>query len=178
MLVLSISENLDKLLENGRLAAIAPLGKLGRVVVVAVDTALVLVVAVRGAEDGRTDGTGKVLDVVFAVKSGDVGAAQSLSTLEAQQVESSEIVGLAQRVLARGLLGNGKEFGGNNLVAVLEEGQPTSQSIHARVEDCWYGMRQLTTAEHVGQRYAAPFCFFCSFFQVGEENEKSFLHGR
>lgn len=50
MLVLTIAEDLDELLEDGRLAAIAPLRKLGRVVVVAVDAALVLIVAVRCTE--------------------------------------------------------------------------------------------------------------------------------
>lgn len=67
VLVLAIAVDFDKLLENGSLAAIAALGKLGGVVVVAVDAALVLVVAVGGAEDGGTDGAGEVLDVVFAV---------------------------------------------------------------------------------------------------------------
>lgn len=53
MLVLSVSEDLNELLQNRRLTAVTPLGKLGRVMVVTVDAALVLVVAVRGAENGR-----------------------------------------------------------------------------------------------------------------------------
>jgi hypothetical protein len=40
------------LLENRCLTAVAPLRKLGRVVVVAIDAALVLIVAVRCAEYG------------------------------------------------------------------------------------------------------------------------------
>lgn len=52
MLVLPIAENLHKLLEDGGLAAITPLRKLGGVVVVAVDVPIVLVVAVLGAKDG------------------------------------------------------------------------------------------------------------------------------
>lgn len=55
MLVLPIAENLHKLLKDGRLAAIAPLRKLSGVVVVAVDVAIMLVVAVLGAKDGRTE---------------------------------------------------------------------------------------------------------------------------
>jgi hypothetical protein len=46
VLVLAVSVDFDKLLEDGRLAAIAALGELCRVVVVAVDAPLVFVVAV------------------------------------------------------------------------------------------------------------------------------------
>lgn len=38
----------------------------------------------------------------------------------AQQVEAAEVVGLAERILAGGLLGHGEELGGDNLAAVLE----------------------------------------------------------
>lgn len=55
MLVLPIAENFHKLLEDGRLAAIASLRKLSGVVVVAIDIAIMLVVAVLGAKDGRTE---------------------------------------------------------------------------------------------------------------------------
>ena len=64
-----------------------------------------------------------MLNVVFAVKRSDVGAAQSLSALEAKQVESAEIVCLAQRVLTRRFFGDGEEFRCDNLVAVLGDGQ-------------------------------------------------------
>lgn len=60
-----------------------------------------------------------MLDVVLALKSSDVGATEGLTTFVAQQVESAEIVRLAQGVLSRGLLGNGEEFGGYDLAAVL-----------------------------------------------------------
>lgn len=46
MLVLPITKDFDKLLEDRGLASIATLRKFGRVVVVTVDTAFVLVVAV------------------------------------------------------------------------------------------------------------------------------------
>lgn len=55
MLVLSIAVDLDELLEDGGLAAIAALSKLGRVVVVAVNAAFVFVVAVGRAEDCGAD---------------------------------------------------------------------------------------------------------------------------
>ncbi len=52
VLVLAIPEDLDKLLKDGGLASAATLGELGGVVIVAVDAAVVFVVAVLGAEDG------------------------------------------------------------------------------------------------------------------------------
>jgi hypothetical protein len=46
MLILPVAVYLDELLEDGRLTAVASLCKLGGIVKVAVDAALVLVVAV------------------------------------------------------------------------------------------------------------------------------------
>jgi hypothetical protein len=50
MLVLSISENLNKLLQDGRLAPITPLGELGRIMVMAVNVSVMFVVAILSAE--------------------------------------------------------------------------------------------------------------------------------
>lgn len=72
VLVLTISEDLDELLQYRRLTAIAALCKFGRIMVVAVYTALMLVVAVGGAEHGGTYGASEMLDVVFAVEGSDV----------------------------------------------------------------------------------------------------------
>lgn len=72
VLVLAVAEDFDKLLQYGRLAAAAALGKLGGVVVMAVHLPVMLVVAVLGSEDGRTERAGKVVDVVFSVEGGDV----------------------------------------------------------------------------------------------------------
>ena len=69
VLVHAIPEDLYELFQYGGLAAIALLRKLGRVVVVAVDVAFVLVVAILRAKDGRADAAGKVLNVVFTVQS-------------------------------------------------------------------------------------------------------------
>lgn len=52
MLILAVAIYLDKLLQDGGLTAIAALRELGGVVVVAVDLAIVLVIAVLGSEDG------------------------------------------------------------------------------------------------------------------------------
>lgn len=54
MLILPVSEDLDELLQNRCLAAVASLRKLGGVVVMTVDAAFMFVVAVGCTEDGRT----------------------------------------------------------------------------------------------------------------------------
>jgi hypothetical protein len=61
-----------------------------------------------------------VLDVVFALEGGDVGAAEGLAAFVAQQIETAKVVCFAERVLARGLLGDGEELGGDDLAAVLD----------------------------------------------------------
>ena len=119
MLILPVPEDFYKLLQDGRLAAIASLCKSGRVVVVAIDIALVLIVAVLGAKDCRTDGTSKVLNVVFAIESSDIRAAKGATAVIAKEIESSKVVSLTQRVLVWRLIWNREEFGGDNLVAVL-----------------------------------------------------------
>jgi hypothetical protein len=122
MLVLSISKDLDELFQNRCLAAVAPLGELGGVVVVTVDASFVLVVAVRGAENSRAYGAGKVLNVVFAVERCDVGAAQGLPAFVAKQIETPEIICFAEGVLPGWLVGDGKELGCNDFTAVLNAG--------------------------------------------------------
>ena len=120
MLVLSVAENLDKLFEDGGMAAVTPLGELGRVVVVAIDVAIVLVVAVLRAKDGRAEGTGEVLHVVLAVERSYVGAAEGTTTLEAEEAQAPEVVGLAEGVLATAFFVLGREeFGGDDLATVL-----------------------------------------------------------
>ena len=81
VLVLAISKDLDKLLEDGRLAAIASLRELCRVVVVAVHIAVVLVVTVLRAKDGRTEGTSEMVHVVLPIQRRDVGAPEGSSAL-------------------------------------------------------------------------------------------------
>jgi len=72
MLVLAISEDLDKLLKNGGLAAVASLGKGCGIMVVTVDIAFVLVIAVLCAKDGRTYRAREMLDVVLALKRSNI----------------------------------------------------------------------------------------------------------
>lgn len=51
MLILSISEDLDKLLKNCRLTSVALLSKLGRVMIMTVDLSIVFIVAVLSTKD-------------------------------------------------------------------------------------------------------------------------------
>lgn len=54
MLVLAVPEDLDELLQDGCLAAITALRKLGRIVIMAVNIPIVLIVTILGAEYCRT----------------------------------------------------------------------------------------------------------------------------
>lgn len=76
MLVLAIAEDFHELLQDGRVAAVASLGELGRVVEVTIDLAFVFIVGILCTKDRGTDRTSKMLYVVLAVESGNIGAAQ------------------------------------------------------------------------------------------------------
>ena len=80
MLVLSVAKNLDELFEDCGLAAVTPLGKLSRIVEMTVHLFFVLVVGVLRTEHRRTYRAGKVLNVIFAIESGNIGAAQRATT--------------------------------------------------------------------------------------------------
>ena len=120
VLIHSIPEYFDKLLQYRRLASIAFLRELRRVMVVAEDIPFMFIVRVLRAEDGRTDAAGEVFDVIFAVEGGDVGAAESTTAGVAEEVEASEVVGFAEWVLVGRVVGDGEEFGGYDFVAVLQ----------------------------------------------------------
>jgi len=81
VLILPIAVYFHKLLENCCLAAIAALRKLCRIMVVAVNVTVVLIIAVLRTKYCGTQGAGKMVDVVFAVQSCDVGTAQSSAAL-------------------------------------------------------------------------------------------------
>ena len=74
MLVLAIPVDLDKLLEDSRLTPITALRKACRVMIVAVNIPTMFVVAVLGAESSGTDGACEVIDMIFALYGGDIGA--------------------------------------------------------------------------------------------------------
>lgn len=72
MLVLTVTKDFDKLLKNCRLTSVTLLSKLGGVVVVTIDLAIVLIVTVLRTKDGRAQGASEVVDVVFALERSDV----------------------------------------------------------------------------------------------------------
>ena len=74
VLIDTIAEDFDELLQNGGLASIALLRELRRVVVMAVHVAFVLVVRILRTEDGRAHAAREMLDVILSVQGGDVRA--------------------------------------------------------------------------------------------------------
>ncbi len=96
MLVLAVPEDLDKLLEDGRLAAATPLGELCRVVVVAVDVAVVLVVAVRGPKYGRAQEQVKWSTWYLRSSAVMYEPRSALPHLWHSRPEAAEVVGLAK----------------------------------------------------------------------------------
>jgi hypothetical protein len=83
MLVDRVAVDLDELLEDGGPAAGTLNGEASRVVKVAVNRAVVLVVRVVRAEDGRADLAGKVLDVELHVCARSDWSAVSCGTMTA-----------------------------------------------------------------------------------------------
>ena len=67
MLILSIAENLHKLLKNSSMTSMTALGKLGRVVKVTVDSSLVFIVGVLSSEHSWAYRAGEMFDMVFAL---------------------------------------------------------------------------------------------------------------
>lgn len=120
VLVLAISEDLDKLFQNRSPAAIASLGELGRVVIVAVNLAIVFVVAVLRAKNGWADRAGKVIDMILVIESCDVRAPQGAIALVADEVEPPEVVSLAEWILPFSFfLINWKKLRSYNITAIL-----------------------------------------------------------
>ena len=78
VLVLAIAENFNKLLQDGCLAPVASLGKLGGVVVMTIDLPLMLIIAVLGTKYCRAYGTSKVIDMVLVIKGRYVGSPECL----------------------------------------------------------------------------------------------------
>lgn len=120
VLVLAVSKDLDELLQDGRLAAVTPLGELRRVVVVAVYVTIVLVVTVLRSKNRGTERAGEMVYVVLSVEGRDVRATQRSAALVAEQAKPSEVVSLAQGILTVAVLVIGREeLGRNNLATVL-----------------------------------------------------------
>lgn len=65
-----------------------------------------------------------MFDMVFPVQRCDVRSSKGSSTLVTKQIKSSEVVGLAQRILAVTVfIVDRKEFRGHDLPAVLDDHQ-------------------------------------------------------
>jgi len=119
MLIDAITEQLHELLKYRFVAPATFLCEARAVMVMAIDGAFVLIIAILSAEDGRTDRTSEVLDVVLTFERGDVRASKGASAIIAEKVEPTEIVRLAQRILVRRLVGDGEELGGHDLATIL-----------------------------------------------------------
>jgi len=86
VLILAIAEDFDKLLENGILTTLAVLRKFGRIVVMAVHIAFVLIVAIFGSKLCRADRARKMLNMVLPVQGGDVGTPKGTTTRVAEEI--------------------------------------------------------------------------------------------
>lgn len=72
MLILTISKYLDELFQDCRLASITSLRESCRIMVVAVNLSIVLVITILRAENCWTYRTSEMVDMVFALESCDV----------------------------------------------------------------------------------------------------------
>jgi len=68
MLILPVPEDLHKLFEDRGVTSVTSLRKLRRVMEMTEDLPIVLVVTILRSKNGRTYGTGEVIDVVFAIQ--------------------------------------------------------------------------------------------------------------
>ena len=83
MLILTITKYLNELFQDCCVATITFLCKLCRIVIMAINTAVMLIVTILCTKHGRTYRAREMLDVVFSLESGDVGAAQCSTASEA-----------------------------------------------------------------------------------------------
>jgi hypothetical protein len=67
MLILTIAENLHELLQNRCMTPVASLSKLGGIVEMAINPALMLIIRVLGAKNRWANGASEMLDVVLVV---------------------------------------------------------------------------------------------------------------
>jgi hypothetical protein len=67
VLIMAVTEDLDKLFEDCGMTAVTSLGEMSGVVIVTVDVAFVLIIGVLSSEHGRADRAGEVFDVILAI---------------------------------------------------------------------------------------------------------------
>lgn len=83
VLILTIPEDLYKLLQYRGSASVTPLCKLRRVVVMTVDFPFVFIVAVLRTENRRAHGTREMFNMIFSFQGRNVGSTKSAATVEA-----------------------------------------------------------------------------------------------
>lgn len=87
---------------------------------VTVDFAFMFIVGILCTKDRGTDRTSKMLNVILAVESGNIRAAQGPAAFVAEEIEPTEIINLAQRVLSTAIFRVDREkLGCHDLAAVL-----------------------------------------------------------
>jgi hypothetical protein len=123
MLVLTVTIDLDKLLQDRGPATGTFDGITKRVVVMTIDFPLVLIVRVLRTKDSWANRTSEMLNMILAVKRSDIRAPERTSTGLAHKVQAPEIVALTERILLAVWLGDGEELGGDNLATVLVRGR-------------------------------------------------------
>lgn len=122
MLILPVPEDLHKLFQNGGMAAMAPLCKLGRIMVVTIYHAFMFVVTVLRSEHCGANRTSEMFYMIFAVQGCDIRTSKGATALEAKKLKSSEIIRFAQGVLSTPVLVvNREEFRRDYLTAILFE---------------------------------------------------------
>ena len=99
MLVLAVSVNLHKLLQDRGPAACALDSVAEGVVVVTKDLAIMFIVRVLRPKNGRADRAGKVFDMVLVIQCGNVASSQGLHARVTDQVQTSEIVAFTEWML-------------------------------------------------------------------------------
>lgn len=120
VLVLSVSKDLDKLLQDCRVTTIAALRELGRVVVVTVYLSVVFVIAVLRTKNRGTHRTCEMINVVLSIQSRNIGTSKRSTAFVTQQVEASKIISLAERILPASIFFVCREeLGRYNLTTVL-----------------------------------------------------------
>jgi hypothetical protein len=72
MLVLPISEDFNKLLQNGSLATTTFRGELCRIMIMAINLAVVLIIRILWSKYRRTNTARKVLDMILAVQRSNI----------------------------------------------------------------------------------------------------------
>lgn len=84
VLVLTVPEDLHKLLQYRGPASVTPLCKLRRVMVMTVDLPFVFVVAVLCTEHRRANRAREMFNVILSFQGRNVGSTKSAATIEAQ----------------------------------------------------------------------------------------------